>query len=78
MNIVRYANRVGRRGGFDLRHFFNGFIDRYIYSAGIVDTSLPFEELRRRSNINVAAQAAGTAAADFSARIRQSIPGGQR
>jgi hypothetical protein len=38
-----------------------------------VDTTLPFEELRRRSQINEAAQAAG-GTADFSERIRASLP----
>ena len=69
VNIVRYANAAGREGGFDIRHLLNGLIDRYLYQAGWVDTSLPFEELRRRSHINEAAQAADTAP-DFSERIR--------
>jgi hypothetical protein len=38
-----------------------------------VDTTLPFDELRRRSLINPAAQAAD-AAPDFSQRIRQNLP----
>ncbi|HYB40843.1 MAG TPA: DUF4105 domain-containing protein, partial [Candidatus Methylomirabilis sp.] len=77
VNIVRYANRAGRQGGFDFRHLLNGLIDRYLYSAGILDTSLPFEELRRRSNITAAAQAAD-AGPDFSERIRRSLPGAPR
>ena len=40
-------------------------IDSYLYSIGIVDTTLPFRELRRRSLINNAAQAADDAP-DFS------------
>jgi hypothetical protein len=44
-----------------------------VYGAGVVDTSLDFEELRRRSRINDAARAAGEAE-DFSARIRASLP----
>ena len=51
VNIVRYANAAGRVGGFDFRHLANGFIDRYLYSSGRLDTTLPFEELRRRSRI---------------------------
>jgi hypothetical protein len=70
---VRYANRAGRIGGFDIRHLLNGFIDRYIYSAGLVDNTLPFEELRRRSRINDAALAADDTP-DFSQRIRASLP----
>ena len=74
INIVRYANKVGRQGGFDIRHMLNGLIDGYLYDAGYLDTSLPFEELRRRSHINAVAQAAD-GAADFPQRIRQSLPG---
>ena len=73
INIVRYANAAGRGGGFDIRHLLNGLVDGYLYYAGWMDTTLPFDELRRRSLINEAAQAAG-GAADFSERIRASLP----
>jgi hypothetical protein len=73
INIVRYANAAGRIGRFDIRHFLNGFIDSYIYSAGLVDNALPFDELRRCSRINEAAEAADDAP-DFSQRIRASLP----
>jgi hypothetical protein len=73
INIVRYANAAGRAGRFDVRHLLNGLIDSYLYHSGRVDTTLPFEELRRRSLINDAARAAD-GAADFSQRIRASLP----
>jgi hypothetical protein len=73
INIVRYANASGRVGRFDIRHLFNGLVDSYLYHSGRVDTSLPFDELRRKSLINEAAQAA-EGAADFSARIRAVLP----
>jgi hypothetical protein len=73
INIVRYANAAGRRGRFDIRHLLNGLIDSYLYHSGRIDTTLPFDELRRRSLINEAAQAAN-GAADFSQRIRLSLP----
>ena len=73
INIVRYANLAGRVGRLDIRHILNGWSDRYLYDAGVLDTSLPFEELRRRSHINEAAQAAGNTK-DFSERIRKSLP----
>ena len=72
VNIVRYANAAGRVGRSDFRHYLNGFIDGYLYATGRVDTTLPFEELRRRSRINEAAQAADNAI-DFSQRIRASL-----
>jgi hypothetical protein len=76
INIIRYANAAGREGRFDIRHLFNGLIDSYLYHSGRVDTTLPFDELRRRSLINEAAQAAGDGP-DFSQRIRASLPSGR-
>ena len=73
INIIRYANAAGRQGRFDIRHLFNGLFDSYLYYSGRVDTTLPFDELRRRSLINKAAQAAD-GAPDFSERIRASVP----
>jgi Domain of unknown function (DUF4105) len=73
INIIRYANAAGREGRFDIRHLFNGLIDSYLYHSGRVDTTLPFEDLRRRSLINEAAQAAD-GAPDFPRRIRAVLP----
>jgi Domain of unknown function (DUF4105) len=73
INIIRYANAAGRAGRFDIRHLLNGLIDNYLYYSGRIDTTLPFAELRRRSRINDAAQAADEAP-DFSERIRASLP----
>ncbi len=74
INIVRYANKAGRVGGFDVRHLINGMIDRYLYSVGLVDTSLPFDELRARSRITEIAKNAELNP-EFSQRIREGLPG---
>lgn len=73
INIVRYANRAGREGTLDLRHVLNGWSDRYMYRAGFIDNSMPFAELRERSNITAAAQAAAGDPA-FPATIRAGLP----
>jgi uncharacterized protein DUF4105 len=73
INIIRYANAAGREGRFDFRHLLNGLVDGYLYYSGRLDTTLPFDELRRRSLINAAAQAAD-GAPDFSERIRAGLP----
>jgi hypothetical protein len=73
INIVRYANAAGRVGHLDIRHVLNGLADSYLYRSGRVDTTLPFDELRQRSLINEAAQAAD-GASDFSQRIRAALP----
>jgi Domain of unknown function (DUF4105) len=77
VNIVRYAKSLGRGGSFNIRHYLNGLFDGYLYNLGQLDTTIPFEELRRRSRINDAARAAD-GAADFSARIRASLPRARR
>jgi Domain of unknown function (DUF4105) len=73
INIIRYANAAGRQGRFDIRHLLNGLIDSYLYHSGRINADLPFDELRRRSLINEAAQAAD-GAPDFPERIRAALP----
>jgi hypothetical protein len=51
----------------------SGYAPEYVYNMGRLDRSLPFEELRRRSLVNKAAQAADQAP-DFSRRIRAGLP----
>jgi Domain of unknown function (DUF4105) len=52
----------------------SGYAPAYVYESGRMDRSLPFEELKRRSLVNAAAQAADQAP-DFSLRIRAALPG---
>jgi hypothetical protein len=52
---------------------FSGYAPEYAYDRRRLDRSLPFEELKRRSLINAAAQAADKAP-DFSKRIRAGLP----
>lgn len=73
LNIVRYANAAGRVRNFDIRHYLNGWMDGYLYSAGWLNTTIPLDELRRLSNIDESAQAAGNSA-DFSQLIRRVPP----
>jgi hypothetical protein len=73
INIIRYANAAGRAGRFDARHLLNGLIDSYLYHSGRVDTTLPFDELRRRSLINDAARGIERDPA-FSEKIRAALP----
>jgi hypothetical protein len=51
----------------------SGYVPEYLYEHRRIDTSLPFEELKRRSHINAAARAADQAV-DFSQRIRAGLP----
>ena len=58
----------------DWRLFANGYLDQRLYDRSIVDTSLPFEELRSLSRIDDKAKAADRDPA-FSQRIREGLPG---
>ena len=58
---------------FDWRLLANGHVDRMLYERGRVDTSLPFAELRQRSDITARAKACGSRA-DFSRCIREGLP----
>lgn len=52
----------------------NGHAPDHAYTTGALDTSFPFDELKRRSRINDRARAAGDAT-DFSTQIRKDMPG---
>ncbi|TMB76209.1 MAG: DUF4105 domain-containing protein [Chloroflexi bacterium] len=59
---------------FSWKVLLSGYVPQYVYDLGRLDTTVPFEELRRRSRVNEHAQAADRAA-DFSIRIRDGLPG---
>jgi hypothetical protein len=59
---------------FSWRLLLSGYAPAYIWEAGRLDGSLPFEELKARSRVNAVAQAADQAP-DFSRRIRAALPG---
>jgi hypothetical protein len=71
--LRHHAAAVVPENRFDWRILVNGYIDQLGYERGSVDTSLPFEELRRRSHINEVART-GPLDADFSRRIREGLP----
>jgi len=73
-NIRGHTAKFNPGAKFDWRIIVNGYLDRLLYDRGVIDTSMPFEELRRKSYINPAAQAAD-GAPDFSRRIRVGLPG---
>jgi hypothetical protein len=72
--IRGHAQSIGAGGSLDWRLLANGHLDELLYERGQIDTSLPFADLRSRSNITEKAKAAGDTP-DFSARIRQGLPG---
>ena len=71
--IRHHVRHVAQGAPFDYRILVNGRLDELGYERGNVDTSLPFEELRLRSEITERAIAAGNSDA-FSELIRVGLP----
>lgn len=72
-SIRLHVVELGTARPWDWRLLLNGFGEELLYERGQVDTTLSLEELRARSDVTAAAQAAGHAD-DFSARIRAGLP----
>lgn len=71
---IRYhSQHIGEGRPWDWRMILNGQLDELGYERGRIDTSLPFPELKRRSEITEKANAAYSAP-DFSRRIREGLP----
>lgn len=70
-NIVRHLNRIRPgRVPYDVRALLPGFSDGLAYEIGLLDTSLPFQEARRRARVTeIANQSADSP--HFSALIRR-------
>jgi hypothetical protein len=71
--IREHAQNAGGAGQFDWRLLANGRLDQLLYERGEINTRLPFDELRARSNITESAKLADDSP-DFSTRIRQGLP----
>ncbi len=72
-SIRIHAQEIGIARAWNWRHLVNGRGPELLYDRGMIDTSLPFEELNARSFVNDRAKAAG-AVPDFSRRIREGLP----
>jgi len=71
---IRWQNQqIEAARPWDWKMLVNGYLDELGYERGQINTSLPFPELRARSNITDKARAA-LDSEDFSARIREGLP----
>jgi hypothetical protein len=71
--IRRHAQQVAAGQPFSWKILVNGYIDELGYDRGTIDTSLPFDELKRRSDVTERARQSGLGP-DFSQRIRVGLP----
>ena len=72
-SIWRNVRAISPGSPFDWRLLANGYLDQLAYERGLVDTSLPFAELRQRSDVTERAKACGSRD-DFSRCIREGLP----
>jgi hypothetical protein len=73
-NIRRHTAPFSANPRFDWRIIVNGYIDEMLYERGVLDSSLPLVELKKRSHINERAKAITDLNA-FSRLIRVNLPG---
>jgi len=73
VNILHRVAETGRTILVGRDALLNGYWDRHFYGLGVLDRSLSFEELRKRSRVDERAREAGEAP-DFSRRIRVGLP----
>ena len=72
-NVLMHSKVNPGNHAYSWKILLSGYAPLYVYESGRLDTSLPFDELKRRSYINPAAQAADQAE-DFSQLIRANLP----
>ena len=72
-SVFKLVRAAGGTYPLDWRLIINGFLPRYLYDQGAVDTSIPLDELIERAKISEQARAAGDAL-DFSRLIRVGVP----
>ena len=73
-NPVQHINRLKPdRVPNDIRILLPGYSDRLAYDLGLIDTDLPFEQLKRQANVSHLARIYGDSP-DFSDKIRASGP----
>ncbi len=72
INIDRHAHANGEGGPFDYRLLLNGYVDALMYDRELIDTSVPFADLRKQASITAKAISSANDAA-FSERIREGL-----
>jgi hypothetical protein len=71
--ILLHAQASGGQARYNWKILLSGYAPKYAYELGRLDTSMPFADLKRRSQINKRAREAGDTP-DFSQRIRHDLP----
>ena len=72
-SIIHLMRVTGGRARYNWKVLLSGYAPQYAYENGGLDTSIPFEELKRRSYINPRAHTIGNDP-EFSQKIREGLP----
>jgi hypothetical protein len=73
VNVVRHVRAFGVDLRYSWKVLLSGYLPRYVYDLGGLDSRLPFDELKRRGYVNPKANAIGNDP-DFSRKIREGLP----
>ena len=71
--IFLHVRDLGIPFSWNWKMFLNGYLDEGAYGVGLINRSMPFEEMRARSAISSTAKGVQNEA-DFSAAIRVGLP----
>jgi len=72
-NIAMHIKTFSDRIPYNWKVLLSGYAPLYAYEIGVLDTSLPFPELRKRSHVNSRAHVIGDDP-EFSRKIRDGLP----
>lgn len=72
-NIAMHVRTFSERIGYNWKILLSGYAPLYAYEIGVLDTSLPFPELKKRSHVNSRAHGIGDDP-EFSRKIREGLP----
>jgi hypothetical protein len=72
-NVVRHVRAFGGLAKYTWKVLLSGHAPQYAYELGSLDTSIPFEVLRKRSYINPKTRVVGDDP-EFSRKIREGLP----
>jgi hypothetical protein len=73
VDIVRLIRDYGGQATYNWKVLLSGYAPLYAYEQGALDTSIPFEELRKLSYVNPRARALGDDP-EFSRKLREGLP----
>jgi len=71
--IFRHVRRLMGTIPWDWRMLVNGYLDEMLQEEGVINTTMPIDELRAASHVSEEARAAGQSD-DFSERLRDGLP----